>query len=139
MRTSVSFNELRTNLTPAAVAHGSEQTAPAAGTVLADSGALPNTPFLQAGQFVLVVASVAVTDTAANIVQLAHRNAANSADVELEDSQVGIAAGSQGGETLISGIFLLGAVGERFVVRNKNAGTAALFYQANVYVFPLPS
>jgi hypothetical protein len=138
MKGSFFLQQLRQNLTPAATAHGAENTAPAAGAVLADSGALANTPFLQPNNFVLVLASVATTDAAANLIQLVHRNAANNADLELEDGQSGVAAGEPG-ESLISGIFLLQALGERFVVRNKNAGTAALFYQANVYVFPLPA
>jgi hypothetical protein len=135
MKGLAQFLELRQNLTPAAIAHGAEQTAPAGGTVLADSGALG--AGLTAGQLVLVVADVAVTDTAANIIQIAHRNAANSADLELSDAGTGVAAGAQN-ESMAVAIFSLQAVGERFVVRNKNAGTAALFYQANIYVFAFP-
>jgi hypothetical protein len=137
MRGLAQLLELRQNLAPAAIGHGAEQTAPAAGTVCADSLALPAVQGLQAGNLVLVIADMSTTDTAANLAQLAHRNAANSADLELADGQTGVLAGGQG-EACIFGIFALQNTGERFVVRNKNAGTAALFYQANVYVFPFP-
>lgn len=136
MKAQALFQELRQNLTPAVnPVHGAEQTAPAAATVLADTGALPAT--IPAGSLVLIMASVATSDTAANIIQLAHRNAANSADLELEDGASGVLAGGQQ-EALIAGIFVIQVVGERFVVRNKIAGTAALFYQANLYVFVFP-
>lgn len=138
MKGLAQFLELRQNLQAVAIAHGTEQTAPAAGTVLADSAALPSNTALLAGQTVLVIADVSTTDTAANLIQIAHRNAANSADLELADGATGVAAGAQN-ETMIVALFTIQAVGERFVVRNKNAGTAALFYQANVYVFPFPS
>jgi len=113
---------------PGVIVHGTENTAPAAATVLADSLAL--TP----GTY-LVYAGVASTDTAANIIQVAHRNAANNADVELADSQSGVLAGGPQGELGLLGWFVISNSGERVVVRNKNAGTAALFYQADLYLW----
>lgn len=113
---------------PAVIVHGTESTAPAAATVLADSGQL--TP----GTY-LAFAGVASTDTAANIIQIAHRNAANNADVELSDSQSGVLAGGQQGELGLLGWFTTTNANERIVVRNKNAGTAALFYQADLYLW----
>lgn len=113
---------------PAVIVHGVENTAPAAATVLADSlGLTPGTYLIYAG--------IASTDTAANILQLAHRNAANSADVELSDSQSGVLAGGQQGELGLLAWFTIANSGERVVVRNKNAGTSALFYQADLYAW----
>jgi hypothetical protein len=136
MKASALLQELRQNLTPVVAVHGAEATAPVAGQVLVDSLALPNVQGLQPGNLVLVIGSVASTDTAANLAQLAHRNAANAADLELDDAGVGPAG--QAGEACMVGIFALQAAGERFVIRPKNAGTAALFYQASLYVFAFP-
>lgn len=137
MKASALFQELRVNLPPSVLVHGAELTAPAAGATLADTLALPNNPFFQVGSLVMAVVSFATTDTAANLIQIAHRNAGNTADIELDDAGSGPAG--QAGEGLAVAIFSLTAVGERIQVRNKNAGTAALFYQASVYIFAFPA
>jgi hypothetical protein len=106
--------------------HGTEQTAPAAAAILADSLAVP-----VAGNWRFIT-QVASTDTARNMIQVAHRNAANNADVELADMESG-----SGSQQDVAAFFVM-AAGERVVVRNKNAGTAALFYQANLYGWKIP-
>jgi hypothetical protein len=112
---------------PNIIAHGAEQTAPAGGTVLADSGAVANPGTYR------VLVSFATTDTAANIIQIVRRNAANAADVELADGASGVLAGGSNAEWAEA--FFVLALNERVVVRNKNAGTTALFYQANIALF----
>jgi hypothetical protein len=116
------------NRAPDVIVHGSEQTAPAAGTVLVDSGQLTSTGIW------MFLASAATTDTAANLLQMAHRNAANNADLELSDSEEGVLSGGpSSGTNSALAWFNIQNVNERVVVRNKNAGTAALFYQADIY------
>jgi hypothetical protein len=113
---------------PAYNVHGAEQTAPAAATVLVDSGQL-NPGWYRA------LVSFCTTDTIANILQIAHRNAANNADLELADAACGVLAGQVLGGGWAEAIFNVTAVNERIVVRNKIVGTAALFYQANIALY----
>ena len=101
--------------------HSTEQTAPAAGTVLCDSGAV-----VKAGNYRFRCV-VATTDTIQNLIQGAHRNAANRADLELADLQAG-----PNSQAEVDALFVL-AANERVVVRNLIVGTAAKVYQANLY------
>lgn len=110
---------------PDVAIHGTEQTAPAAGALLCDSGALA-----VAGKY-RFRATVATTDTIQNLIQVAHRNAANSADLELADIQAGPSSQAE-----IDALFTM-AVNERVVVRNLIVGTAAKVYQANIYAWLL--
>jgi hypothetical protein len=111
-------------VSPDIVVHGAEQTAPVAATVLADTGALA-----AAGKL-LVVVNWGADDNVATP-EIAHRNAANSADVEVD--YPGVPAGTS---SYVSWFTL--ASGERVVVRNKVAGTAAKVYQAAIYAWFLP-
>lgn len=111
---------------PDIVVHGTEQTAPAAATVLADSLAVP-----VAGHWRFRVC-VATTDTIANIAQIAHRNAANSADVELADMQAG-----PNPQQEIDAMFNMVA-NERVVVRNLVVVTAAKVIKVDLYGWLLP-
>jgi hypothetical protein len=125
---SVAFKAENRNAIPTSYVVGAEATAPSAGATLADTGALA------AGTYRFVV-SWATTDTAANLIQIAHRNAANGADVEVSDFASGVLAGGCPGGWAEAIMTL--AANERVRVRNKNAGTSALFYQATIYVFLL--
>jgi len=109
---------------PDIMVHGAEQTAPAAATVMADSGAL-----VAAGK-VMVLVSWGADDNVATP-EIAHRNAANSADIEVDYP------GVPGGTSSYVSWFSL-AVGERIVVRNKVAGTAAKVYQAGLFLWFVP-
>jgi hypothetical protein len=116
-------------IVPTVNVHGAEATAPAAGTVLVDSGQLT------IGCYRALV-SFASTDTIANLLQIVRRNAANNADLELADISCGPA-----GVVLAGGwaeaIFTVVNPNERIVVRNKIVGTAALFYQASIALYLL--
>ncbi len=101
--------------------HGAETVAPAAAAVLADSGAIT-----KAGNYRWRV-TFGTDDAAQNILQVAHRNAANNADVEVADMTIG--ANSQ---TKVDALFAMLA-SERVVVRNKGVGTAAKTMQVNLY------
>ncbi|SRR5229473_4029900 len=105
---------------PDIVVHGAESTAPAAATVLTDSLAVP-----VAGKWLFIV-DVASNDTIQNYIQIAHRNGANNADVEVQDVQVAAYA------TGISYAYFNMAASERVVLRNAIVGTAAKVYQANL-------
>jgi len=109
---------------PDILVHGAESTAPPAATVLADSGAIP-----AAGK-VMCLVSWGADDSVATP-EFARRNAANSADVEVD--YVGVPAGAS---SFVSWFTL--AVGERIVVRNKVAGTAAKVYQASLFMWFVP-
>jgi hypothetical protein len=111
---------------PDVAVHGAENTAPAAATVLADSLAVP-----VAGhwRFRVVTAS---DDTIINRFQIAHRNAANTADVELAEAQ-----GGASGTNVVDALFNM-AAGERVVVRNAIVGTAAKVYHVDLYGWALP-
>jgi hypothetical protein len=117
---------------PVAVVHGAEQTAPGAGSVLVDSGTVSS-----AGLYLALV-NVATTDTAANLIQIAHRNAADNTDVEVSYGQTsggsGMGSIGAGQDATLAALFNL-ASGEKVVVRNRNAGTATLFYQADIYLY----
>lgn len=106
---------------PDVVVHSTEQVAPAGATVLADSGAVPT-----AGKWRFRV-TCATDDSAQNILQVAHRNAANGADVELADMQIGPNSQSE-----IDALFTM-AASERVVVRPKAAITAAKTIQVNIH------
>jgi hypothetical protein len=105
---------------PDVAVSGSETVAPAAGTVLVDSAAVP-----AAGHYRWRV-TAGTDDTAQNILQIAHRNAANNADVELADFTIPYM-----GSPYIEVTFNM-AASERVVVRNKNVGTAAKTMQASI-------
>jgi hypothetical protein len=109
---------------PDILVHGAESTAPPAATVLADSGAIA-----AAGK-VMCLVSWGADDSVATP-EFARRNAANSADVEVD--YVGVPAGAS---SFVSWFTL--AVGERIVVRNKVAGTAAKVYQASLFMWFVP-
>jgi hypothetical protein len=109
---------------PDILVHGAESTAPPAATVLADSGAIP------APGKVMCLVSWGADDSVATP-EFARRNAANSADVEVD--YVGVPAGAS---SFVSWFTL--AVGERIVVRNKVAGTAAKVYQASLFMWFVP-
>lgn len=110
---------------PDIIVHGAETTAPAGATVLADSG-----PIATAAK-VMVAVNWGCDDTVATL-EIAHRNAANSADVEVDYNGVS-AAGPYSAVTWFSV-----AAGERIVARNKVAGTAAKVYQAALFLWILP-
>lgn len=111
---------------PDLVVYGAETTAPAAAAVLADTGAIA-----VAGHYRVRV-KAATNDTAQNILQIAHRNAANAADVNLQDL-------SSGPNTWCEGEALFNlAANERVVVRPLAAGTAAKVYQVVIYAWLLP-
>lgn len=112
---------------PNKIVYGTESVAPAAGTVLADTGQLT------AGNWFIFV-QCASDDTVQNWVQVVHRNAANNADIELCD--LGISAGPvpQGR----SAYFTL-VLNERVVVRNSKVGSAGKTYQASIFAWLLAS
>jgi hypothetical protein len=109
---------------PDLIVHGAESTAPAAATVLADSGALT------AAAKVMVLVSWGSDDNVATP-EIVRRNAANAADVDVD--YVGVPAGAS---SFVSWFNLLS--GERIVVRNKVAGTAAKVYQASLFLWFVP-
>ena len=109
---------------PDIIVHGAESTAPPAATVLADSGAIT----LPAK--VLALLNWGSDDNVATP-EIAHRNAANSADIEVD--YPGVPAGAS---SFVSWFSL--ATGERIVVRNRIAGTAAKVYQAALFLWILP-
>jgi len=109
---------------PDLIVHGAENTAPPAATVLADTGPLA------AAAKLLIVCNWGADDNVATP-EIAHRNAANSADVEVD--YPGVPAGAS---SFVSWFTL--AVGERVVCRNKVAGTAAKVYQAALFAWILP-
>jgi hypothetical protein len=110
---------------PDVIIHGAEATAPAAAQVMADSGAIPR--FSK----VMVLVSWGADDNVATF-EVVRRNAANSADVEKDYSGVPV-AGSSG---FVSWFSLL--AGERIVVRALVAGTAAMVYQASLFLWIVP-
>jgi hypothetical protein len=109
---------------PDIIVHGAESTAPPAATVLADSG-----PIVLAAK-VLVLVNWGADDNVATP-EIAHRNAANSADLEVD--YPGVPAGAS---SFVS--WFVVAAGERIVVRNKVVGTAAKVYQAALFLWILP-
>jgi hypothetical protein len=111
---------------PDVAVHGAENTAPAAATVLADSLVVP-----VAGHWRFRVVCVS-DDTIINRFQIAHRNAANTADIELAETQV-----SGSATPPIDALFNM-AAGERVVVRNAIVGTAAKVYKVDLYGWALP-
>lgn len=112
---------------PNKVIYGSESVAPAAGSVLADTGQL------QAGNWYVLV-QVASDDTIQNWVQVVHRNAANGADIELCDLSTS-AGPVPDGRTAYFTLVL----NERVVVRNSKVGTAGKTYQASIFAWLLAS
>ncbi len=109
---------------PDIIVHGAENTAPIAATVLADSGALA------APAKLMVLVNWGADDNVATP-EIAHRNAANNADIEVD--YVGVPAGAS---SYVSWFSL--AASERIVVRNKVAGTAAKVYQAALFAWIMP-
>jgi hypothetical protein len=109
---------------PDVIVHGAESIAPAAGTVLADSAAIAG-----AGK-VMCLVSWGADDNVATP-EIARRNAANSADVEVD--YIGVPAGAS---SFVSWFSL--ARGERVVIRNKVAGTALMVYQASLFIWFVP-
>jgi hypothetical protein len=109
---------------PDIIVHGAEFTAPAAATVMADTGPL-------AAPAKLLVAVTWGADDAVATPEIAHRNAANAADVEVDYGGVPVPP-----LAFVSWFTL--AAGERVVVRNKIVGTAAKVYQAAIFAWILP-
>jgi hypothetical protein len=109
---------------PDIIVHGAEATAPVAAQVLADSG-----PVTLACKVMAVVTWGA--DDAVATPEIAHRNAANAADIEVDYGGVPTPP------LAYVGWFVL-AAGERIVVRAKVAGTAAKVYQAAIFIWLLP-
>lgn len=111
-------------VSPDIVVHGAEFTAPVAATVMADTG-----PLALGGKLMLVLNWGADDNVATP--EIAHRNAANAADLEVD--YPGVPAGAS---SFVSWFTL--AAGERVVVRAKVAGTAAKVYQAALFGWILP-
>lgn len=111
---------------PDVLVSGAETVAPAAGAVLVDTLAVP-----LAGNWRWRV-NFGTDDAAQNIAQIAHRNAANGADVEVCDFTIGPNA-----FPYVECTFTM-AASERVVVRNKNVGTAAKTMQASIRGWKLP-
>lgn len=109
---------------PDVIVHGAESTAPAADTVLADSGAIPTTAK------VMVLVSWGADDNVATP-EIVRRNAGNTADVEKD--YVGVPTGAS---SFVSWFNVVR--GERIVVRNLVAGTAAMVYQASLFLWFVP-
>jgi hypothetical protein len=109
---------------PDLIVHGAEAVEPAANTVLADSGAIA------AVGKVMCLVSWGADDNVATP-EIARRNAANSADLEVD--YIGPPSGAS---SFVSWFNL--ARGERVVVRNKVAGTAAMVYQASLFIWFVP-
>lgn len=102
---------------PDASNFGAESTAPAAGTVLADTGVL-----LAVGSY-YIEASLG-TDDVTNMVEIALRNAANNADVAVAATDVP--------GTPVAFWFTTTAANQRIVIRNRNAGVAGKHYRATI-------
>jgi len=106
-------------------------TAPTAGATLVSSGNLAP------GCYVIDVTIENETDTAANSVQCAHRNAANSADVSVA-LPIPVAAATPG--VLASGIYevLIANQNESVACRIVASATSAKVWQADMTGFPCP-
>ncbi|MGC2411105.1 MAG: hypothetical protein WA459_00180 [Stellaceae bacterium] len=115
----------------AAVVNGSPQTAPAATVVMADTGQLAP------GCYVIAVTAVNQTDTAANAVQLAHRNAANNADLSTT-AGLPVAVIATGGTAQSNGLYQvqIATQNERVVARLLAAATSAKIWQVDMALFP---
>jgi hypothetical protein len=109
---------------PDLIVHGAESTAPAAATVLADSGAIATTAK------VMALVSWGADDNVATP-EIVRRNAANGADVDV--AYVGV---PEGASSFVTWFNVLR--GERIVVRNKVAGTTAKVYQASLFLWFVP-
>ena len=107
---------------PDIVIHGAEAAAPAAGTVLADT-----TPVPRGGNWRFKCWIGTDESTKVNLMEVAHRNATNNADIEVVCAN----CGSDG--TFPLDVFFNMGTNERVVVRNKAAGGAAQNYQANIH------
>jgi bifunctional N-acetylglucosamine-1-phosphate-uridyltransferase/glucosamine-1-phosphate-acetyltransferase GlmU-like protein len=117
---------MRVLLPPVVTVAGLEVVGPAAGTVLVDSGAVP------AGLY-QVVATWANDDFGiTNIVQIAHRNAANAADLELLDQPGGVA--NNVGSAQVAGLMQL-ALNERVVMRNLRGAAGGRNWQCRIQLF----
>ena len=109
---------------PDVIVNGAEATAPTVGTVLADTG--PQSRGINTQTVALV--RIGAQDSAVDY-EIAHRDAANDADIEV----VFIPAASMPGSC--SAWFGPAKQNERFVVRTAtNNGTGGKIYQASMYL-----
>jgi len=115
----------------AAVVNGTPQTAPANTAVMADTGQLAP------GCYVIAVYATNLTDTAPNGVLLAHRNAANGADLSTS-GQIPVNVYNSGLPATGSGLFQvqIGAQNERVVARLYASATSAKIWQVDFALFP---
>jgi hypothetical protein len=110
---------------PDFIVHGAEATAPAAAAVLADTGVIAVATSL------LVLVNFSGDDAVATL-EIARRNAANGADVQVD--YFGVAGSLPNSYATWFSV----AAGERIVARAKTAGTAAMVYQASLFAWILP-
>ena len=112
--------------------NGAPQTAPTAATVLVDTGQLAPGCYLIDAHF------ANQSDTAANNIVCAHRNAANSSDISTAE-QIGLAAFSAT-PILTSVIYevQIATQNERVACRIVSNATAAKVWQADLVVWPCP-
>jgi hypothetical protein len=111
---------------PNIVIHGAESTAPAAAAVLADTLAISQ----GISNGCMVGVNIASDDGVANF-EVAHRNAANNADVDVAYIDAQSTPGGWAGYFAVK-------PGERIVVRvGATAGTSAKVYQASLYVWKI--
>jgi hypothetical protein len=108
---------------PDVIVNGAEMTAPTAGTVLADTG--PQSQPVNFGTVIKV--QIGAQDSVPDY-EVAHRNAANTEDIEV----VFIPAASMPGT--YGCWFGPAKPQERFVVRNVENGTGGKIYQASMYL-----
>jgi hypothetical protein len=112
--------------------NGGPLTAPTAATVLVDSGQLAP------GCYLIDVHVANETDTAANTIACAHRNAANAADVSVAEP-FGLAAFAS--VPILASVIYEGQIAtqnERFACRIIANATAAKIWQADMVVWPCP-
>jgi len=98
--------------------------APAAGTVLADTGALP------AGIYD-VMTLMTIQETINNFIRFSHRNAANTADLMTYDPSIGLDARSQGFDRLVFSYEL--AINERLRFTTVGASAVGSMYAAVIF------
>jgi hypothetical protein len=115
----------------AAVVNGAQETAPTTSTVMADTGQLA------VGCYVIGVYAENLTDTAADAVILAHRNAANSADVSTTPG-IPVNVYASGLPAIGTGLFQvqIANANERVVARMYVNTTAAKIWQVDMALFP---
>jgi hypothetical protein len=101
------------------------QTAPAAATLLADTG-----PFAVATNITATIIWGALIEGSGTGIEIVRRNAANNADVWSQELANGIAVGQS-----ILTLFLVMLAGERLIVRQgAQNGTAGSKHQASIWI-----